>query len=351
MCNIAGYAGNKNAAPILLEMLKKQQAFDGGVCTGISTIYNGRIYTRKVFGDVDTLINTTDSLYLPGTVGIAHTRPGGMVQTYAFSHPFITPDESMAYITNGTGRAKGYKEKSQEVCTFLENEGYNFRDRAFVEDAFFPKLKDGSHVSCVEVRANYVDYKIKQGQTISAALASVLSEMYTDNVSVLLNLAEPEKIFALRVTRPMAVLLGEGETYMATTRFAFPEASSGEVMQLPLHRVCEITQNGVKITDDKLQGCEEVCEVTPYAYSEGYRRISDMLRGKKDAPLYFDDLEIAVYNEMKDIWPEQHELVQDARLVYDILYQLKTEGKLKTTIKQMEGKGHVKDRVYMWIEE
>lgn len=351
MCNIAGYAGKENAAPKLLEMIRRQQAFDGGVCTGISTIHEGRIYTRKVFGDVDTLINTTDALYLPGNVGIAHTRPGGNVHTYAFAHPFVTPNENMAYITNGTGRYPGYKEVAQKVCTFLENEGYNFRDRAFVDDPFFPKLSDGSHVSCVEVRMNYVDYYMRQGKSIPDALATVLSEMYTDNVSVLLNLNEPEKIFALRVTRPASVMLADGETYLATTRFAFPENVDAEVMQLPLHRVCEINASGVTITNSKLVDCEPVCEVTPYAYAEGYKRISEMLKGKKDAPLYFDDLEIAVYDKLKDIWPEQNELVQDARLVYDVLWQLKEEGRLQTTVKEMKGNGHVKDRYYMWIEE
>ena len=86
-------------------------------------------------------------------------------------------------------------------------------------------------------------------------------------------------------------------------------------------------------------------------YSEGYKRIVNLLTGKKDAPLYFDDLEMAVYNDMKDIWPEQHHLVQDARLVYDVLWQLKCEGRLKTTLRPMAGSGHIKERIYMWLED
>ena len=351
MCNIAGYAGTEKAAPKLLEMIRRQQAFDGGVCTGIATIHDGRIFYRKVFGDVDTLINTTDALNLPGTIGFAHTRPGGNPLTYAYAHPFITDNEDMAYITNGTGRGIGYKEKAQEICTLLENEGYSFRDRAFVEDAFFPKLKDGSHVSCVEVRNNLVDKYIKQGDSIPEAMARALSEMYTDNVTVILNLKEPEKLFALRITRPMATLMAEDGTYMATTRFAFPEDAKGEVMQLPLHRVCEITKDGVNVTDAVLKDVEPVCEVTPNVYKEGYNRIVALLTGKREAPLYFDDLEIAVYDNMKDIWPEQHHLVQDARLVYDVLWQLKCEGRLKTEMRYMAGNGHTKIRVYMWIDE
>ena len=37
MCNIAGYIGKKNAAPILFEMMKKQEGFGGGYYTGITT--------------------------------------------------------------------------------------------------------------------------------------------------------------------------------------------------------------------------------------------------------------------------------------------------------------------------
>ena len=41
MCNIAGYVGEQSAAPILIEMLRRQQGFDGGVCTGICTLHEG----------------------------------------------------------------------------------------------------------------------------------------------------------------------------------------------------------------------------------------------------------------------------------------------------------------------
>ena len=37
MCNIAGYVGTRPAAPILLEMLKKQEGFAGGELYGVPT--------------------------------------------------------------------------------------------------------------------------------------------------------------------------------------------------------------------------------------------------------------------------------------------------------------------------
>lgn len=65
MCNIAGYIGNRQAAPILVEMLRRQEEFDGCMGTGIVTIHEGKLYYRKLVGSVDDLIKNTDVLDLP----------------------------------------------------------------------------------------------------------------------------------------------------------------------------------------------------------------------------------------------------------------------------------------------
>ena len=90
MCNIAGYAGSRQAAPILLEMLRRQQPYDGDMSTGVATIHEGKLYVRSVVGDVDTLIRETDVLDLPGTLGIAHTRPGAVAE-FPPMHPNVSP--------------------------------------------------------------------------------------------------------------------------------------------------------------------------------------------------------------------------------------------------------------------
>ena len=43
MCNISGYIGNQQAAPILIEMLRKQEGFCGGYYTGIVTYHEGKL--------------------------------------------------------------------------------------------------------------------------------------------------------------------------------------------------------------------------------------------------------------------------------------------------------------------
>ncbi len=350
MCNIAGYAGIDRAAPILLEMIRRQQDFDGCACTGIATIFEGRIYYRKISGTVDDLMKHTDAFYLPGTVGIAHTRPGGNAHSYNYAHPFVTADDTMAGMTNGTVPIPEYPEKTQRAATFLEEQGYKFRGEVFdFKDDYSPKLKNGSCLSCVDVRLNYTHYFYNQGMTMTAAMAKMASELYTDSVFGALNIDTPDRFYILRTTRPAATLKTERGIYVATTRFAFPDGTPGVVGQLPIFHPCEITKDGIRVSEDRMSGCEEVAEVTDELLGEAYARIVKLLLGKRSNPLYFDDLESAV-NNMRDIFEGNHRLVQHARVVYDVLWRLKEEGKLRTERRLFEGNGIKKFRTYMWID-
>ena len=79
MCTIAGYVGTKPAAPLLIEMMRKEEGIDSGFYTGIATIHEGKIHYRKVVGDLAQLLKETDAAELPGTIGIIHSRtPGGL---------------------------------------------------------------------------------------------------------------------------------------------------------------------------------------------------------------------------------------------------------------------------------
>ena len=345
MCNIAGYIGERNAAPVLLEMLRRQQDFDGGVCAGIATIHEGRLYYRKVVGDVDDLIKHTDALYLPGKIGIAHTRPGGSPATYCHAHPFITPDETMAAVTNGTGIGNPAS-RVQELAEMLEDAGYKFRGEAFLNDGK-GNLRNGASTSGAEIRANAVHYYYNQGMSMTAAMAKVDSFIYKDGVLEMLNVKAPDRIYVLRTTRPAATLKTDDGIYIATTRFAFPDGLRGEYRQLPIMYPCEIFKDNIVVSEDKMTG-EEISEVTPEVLMDGYNRIVGMLKGKADAPLYFDDLELTIAREMRDIFPGNHTLFQHARLVYDVLWRLTEEGRLKTERRLLKNE---KFRTFMWIDD
>ena len=182
--------------------------------------------------------------------------------------------------------------------------------------------------------------------SMTAAMSKVDSYLYKDGVLEMINVATPDRIYVLRTTRPAATLKTEDGMYIATTRFAFPDGLPGEYQQLPIMYPCEITKDNIRIaTEDKMEG-EEISEITPEVFEDGYNRIVGMLQGKADEPLYFDDLELAIAREMRDIFPSDHPLFQHARLVYDVLWRLTEEGKLKTERRWFKNE---KFRTFMWI--
>jgi hypothetical protein len=182
--------------------------------------------------------------------------------------------------------------------------------------------------------------------SMTAAMAKVDSYLYKDGVLEMLNVATPDRIYVLRTTRPAATIKTEDGMYIATTRFAFPDGIKGEVGQLPIMYPCEIFKVRIEVSQDKMTDCEEISEITPEVFEDGYNRIVGMLQGKADEPLYFDDLELAIAREMRDIFPGDHPLFQHARLVYDVLWRLTEEGKLKTERRWFKNE---KFRTFMWI--
>ena len=261
MCNIAGYAGSRQAAPILLEMLKRQEYYDGNVSTGVVTIHEGKLHYRKMVGTVDELIAKTDALDLPGTIGIAHTRPGGRVKAY---QPMISPDETSALVTNGIFIQTPRIHLWNESVELLLSKGYTFHE--IVNDTFTPPhLPNGGHIFPPEVRLALVNMYVDEGRSFTEALALSCSHMYADNATVVISEQQPDSFFAMRTSRPLLSLEEKGEIYIATSRYAFDEEKAELAQYLPLHQACEITRSGVRISDDKIT-VEPVAQITPQIF-------------------------------------------------------------------------------------
>lgn len=337
MCNIAGYIGKQQAAPILLEMLRRQEPYDGGMSTCIVTIHEGKLYSRKIVGNVDDFSSAFDFSELPGTIGIAHTRPGGN-KNLPSVHPNFDPEETRAIVTNGTS-IKTYRTEWEKAAVMLNENGYDYP----IPEGDLSKVTNSP-----KLRIWLVDYYMKQGFSITEALVKSCDHVYTDNVSVVVDQNYPDSIFAVRTTRPMNVILEKGEAYMATTRYAFPEHLETEPVMLPLGYACQVKKDGIRVAAHRMQG-EQVMEMTPYTYAEGYRRIEALLKSA-EAPVYFDQLEYAI-GDMRDLWPGDHTLVQHARLVYDLLWRFDQEGRLKREMRIQERPHGTRPRWYFWLED
>ena len=192
MCGIVGYTGTQEAAPILLEGLKKLE-YRGYDSAGIAVLNDNVIAVHKVTGRIDNLCKkTADGKTCPGTAGIGHTRwatHGAPTDTNA--HPHMSNDGKFAVVHNGI--IENYIALREELI----QKGYRFESQTDTEVV----------VHLIEM---YYDGDMKKAVIKTTARLQgsyALGVVCTD---------EPEKVYVVRESSPLIIGVGVGENYFAS---------------------------------------------------------------------------------------------------------------------------------------
>src|SRR5579859_6333190 len=125
MCGIVGILGERPAAPLLVDGLKRLE-YRGYDSAGIATLANNVIECSRAEGKLEKLIAKLQQQPLPGTVGIGHTRwatHGRPSEVNA--HPHIT--DRVAVVHNGI--IENYRELRHE----LEQKQHRFQSETDTE--------------------------------------------------------------------------------------------------------------------------------------------------------------------------------------------------------------------------
>lgn len=320
MCNIAGYVGSQDAAPLLIEMMKRQSGYGGGYYTGLATIHEGKLYYAKVLGDVDRLLETTDAAKLPGRIGILHSRSnsGGDRE---WAHPFISNDNRLAYVANGSSGQFFDAEKRDRITRGLERDGFRFSSKAQVVGRY-PVLSDGSGVHVSEAMCHLVDRHIKAGRTPGEALRCAFLDFPSEIVALAIHTSTPDRILAARYNQPMMLARAEDGMYLATSALAFPEKDFYGLDLLPACSSAEITRDGMTMRGFKSEIPVAQLDAGMYAAAaEILLRALDEKHGEPASPW-------ALMEETKKLWPEG-QLAQSAVLAYETMRPLIKAGRVK----------------------
>ncbi len=317
MCMIAGYAGPNRAAPILIEMMRRQQYFDGGRSTGIATIHEGKLYTAKFNGNLDRFLEETDGADLPGNVGIMHSRTGDNLRSHA--HPFTSQDEKLAIVTNGTKRdvdLAQYYEVANAIMADFYNRGFTIKTAYDAEPKDGPaeRLPDGRGYMGAEPVALMVgDYvashpELPTAQALLEGFHQYLSTLPRDMITMGVHADLPDTITIATITRPMHWAHTDDASYLATCPIAMPdEVQARGVLPLPACSISQVTPKGLFISSLRPEGVKTE-QIDMRIAKEFYTRIEALLVGQKDEPLSIYDFHS--YTDWRDIW---HEPLVDCR--------------------------------------
>src|SRR5262245_26566092 len=102
MCGIVGFAGCREAEPILVGGLRRLE-YRGYDSAGVATVTGpGQLHLRKRSGRIAALVDHLSDRPIPGCLGISHTRwttHGPANDTNA--HPHVSGDGRVALVHNG----------------------------------------------------------------------------------------------------------------------------------------------------------------------------------------------------------------------------------------------------------
>lgn len=323
MCNIAGYIGTQTAAPILIGMMLRQEGLNGGFYTGIATIHESGVHHAKREGNTQYLLDTTNAASLQGTVGIMHSRTndgGGD----PWAHPFIgyhgdTP--VLAYVANGApGHFKPRTAEYKALVEALLAEGYGMYHLPHTDNKPYMVLSDGSHVHMSDAMCQLILRNMDRGCETMEAMAAAFCEMPSEIVGLAIDSGSSDRIAWARINQPMYVAFASHGAYLASTPMAFPDDILTEPQLLPacsagyiyrdhfVSKPFDTTLANVAPMDMRLResAYELVCQQLEKG-EESFRSLRDLIK-----PIFSD-------------W----DVAPVAPLLYEILYSLQKEGRLK----------------------
>lgn len=321
MCNIAAYVGEKRAAPILLEMMKREEGFEGGYSTGIATVHDGKIYYAKLVGDTSRLEAFTEAANLPGNIGFIHSRSGGR-EGREWAHPFISVRDGevvSAYVANGgQGFFKQIKAKLEARAEELIADGYTMLSRDTIPETRYPTMSDGTSVHVSDLMCQQIQYNMDSGDTPPVAMEKAFNTIPGEIVGLLLTLSEPDSIAWSRINMPMWISFCSHGAYLGTTAIAFPE-DAGVPTLLPGSASGRIYRDRYEVIPYKCDPCE-IARITPDITHAAYEIIYKLLEeGDKTYP--------QCYAAIRNVFPAA-DCIDSEPLAYGILQTLAKDGKL-----------------------
>ena len=192
MCGIVGFTGSGQAAPLLLEGLKRLE-YRGYDSAGIAVMGEDGIAVEKVSGKVVGLCaKTKDGAAVPGRAGIGHTRWATHgAPTEPNAHPHVSNDGRFAIVHNGI--IENYAALREELVA----KGYRFASETDTE-------------IIVHLLEMYYAGDVK------TAVMKTVARLEGSYALGVLCTERPDTLFAVKEASPLILGVGVGENYFAS---------------------------------------------------------------------------------------------------------------------------------------
>ena len=223
MCGIVGYTGRRDAVPILLRGLGREE-YRGYDSAGIAIETGRGVVTRKLAGRVAALVDLVERLPLHGASGIAHTRWATHgAPTERNAHPHLDCHGRIALVHNGI------VENADTLRAALERTGHHF---------------------WTETDTEILTHLIEEagGDTLEQRVIAALEHVVGTYGLAVISADEPGKIVVARQGSPVLLGIGDEEYFVASDASAVLEHTRS-VVYLDDGDIAVLTPAGYHVID------------------------------------------------------------------------------------------------------
>ena len=249
MCGIVGYVGEREAAPIIMDGLRRLE-YRGYDSAGIAVLNKG-VQLRRSAGKLENLERILAAEPPQGTTGMGHTRWATHGKpSEANAHPHVDCKRRAVVIHNGI--VENYVELKQE----LRAKGHEFASE-----------------TDTEVLVHLVEDELAAGYTLAEATRLALQRAKGAHAVVVLSADEPDRLIAARTGNAGGVVVGygNGEMFVASDLPALLEHTR-QVIYLDSQEMAVVTKDDAAVF--KLDGTPvskqvQTVTVDPVAAAKG----------------------------------------------------------------------------------
>ena len=234
MCGIVGYVGMQEAAPILLDGLRRLE-YRGYDSAGMAVCGPEGLQVCKTRGRLQALADLTEEgRTLTGTLGVGHTRWATHGEPNDINaHPQVSQSGLFAVVHNGI------IENYALLRAQLTAKGYAFRSE-----------------TDTEVVAQLLDYYYAASRDVFEAVNSMLSAVEGAYALGIVCADAPDRLIAARKDAPLLLGCGDGENFLASDVTALLRHTR-DIVYMDDGELAVITAGGIRIYDERRRPIEK----------------------------------------------------------------------------------------------
>ena len=234
MCGIVGYVGAQQAAPILLDGLRRLE-YRGYDSAGMAVCGPEGLRVCKTKGRLQALAELTEEgRAVPGTLGVGHTRWATHGEPNDINaHPQVSENGLFAVVHNGI--IENYALLREQ----LTKKGYTFRSQ-----------------TDTEVVAQLLAYYYAASHDLFEAVNSMLSAVEGAYALGIVCADAPDRLIAARKDAPLLLGCGNGENFLASDVTALLRHTR-DIVYMDDGELAVITAGGIRIYDERRRPIEK----------------------------------------------------------------------------------------------